>query len=287
MYRRRKSISPIKTGPEPALKELLKNLEEEQIENLRIAIASRGEHRTSCILHKQDNCDADLVESARVLAIRAFRWENIKHQQPLIQLPWCYCLNCINPFHFALDYRLSYNEEDQDDSSPHESSTRLPPLPSPITPFEVSDFLPQDPRGDTTQWGLCMFWEEKTRVGPPVTLESRYFNLFANSMDENGLCGEFPSGSRQLSTREKISGGLTLWKSLQYIWIYNRDNDCAIFVHSSHFGEGPLKVCSGACIPVPIAARCLTISLIKGWGRKYRRQEVTECPAWLEIIIDP
>ena len=154
---------------------------------MRIAIASRGEHRTSCILHKQDNCDADLVESARVLAIRAFRWENIKHQQPLIQLPWCYCLNCINPFHFALgknifskfilvnkptkDYRLSYNEEDQDDSSPHESSTRLPPLPSPITPFEVSDFLPQDPRGDTTQWGLCMFWEEKTRVGPPVTLE--------------------------------------------------------------------------------------------------------------------
>lgn len=98
-----------------------------------------------------------------------------------------------------------------------------------------------------------------------------------------------------------VSGGLTLWKSLQYIWIYNRDNDCAIFVHSSHFGEGPLKVthsstalthflfqvCSGACIPVPIGVRCLTISLIKGWGRKYRRQEVTECPAWLEIILDP
>ena len=60
------------------LQELLKNLEEEQIENLRMAIASRGEHRTSCILHKEDNCDADLVESARVLAVRAFRWENIR-----------------------------------------------------------------------------------------------------------------------------------------------------------------------------------------------------------------
>ena len=36
-----------------------------------------------------------------------------------------------------------------------------------------------------------------------INFFSRYFNLFANSMDENGLSEEFPYGSRQLSAREK------------------------------------------------------------------------------------
>merc|ERR1712157_231360 len=54
MYTRRKSLSPIKGVTEPALKELLKNLEKNQIQTLRKAIESRGEHQTSCIIHSTD-----------------------------------------------------------------------------------------------------------------------------------------------------------------------------------------------------------------------------------------
>ena len=54
MYTRRKSLSPIKGATEPALKELLKNLEKDQIQTLRKAIESRGEHQTSCIVHSPD-----------------------------------------------------------------------------------------------------------------------------------------------------------------------------------------------------------------------------------------
>ena len=48
-------MSPLKgVTQEPALKELWKNLEKEQIQTLRKAIESRGEHQTSCIVHLPD-----------------------------------------------------------------------------------------------------------------------------------------------------------------------------------------------------------------------------------------
>ena len=53
MNYRRKSLSPIKgIAAEPSLKELLKKLEKGQIQTLRKAIESRGEHQTSCIVHE-------------------------------------------------------------------------------------------------------------------------------------------------------------------------------------------------------------------------------------------
>ena len=51
---RRKSQSPTKNKKgEPALKELLRNLEKDQILTLRKATESRGHHQTSCITHKE------------------------------------------------------------------------------------------------------------------------------------------------------------------------------------------------------------------------------------------
>ena len=41
----------------------------------------------------------------------------------------------------------------------------------------------------------------------------------------------------------------------------------------------------GNCISLSSECKNLTISFVKGWGRSYRRQEVTDCPAWLEILL--
>ena len=39
-----------------------------------------------------------------------------------------------------------------------------------------------------------------------------------------------------------VGGGITMWKSNHYIWIYNRDNSCSSFVHTNKLGDDPVKV---------------------------------------------
>ena len=48
---------------------------------------------------------------------------------------------------------------------------------------------------------------------------------------------------------------------------------------------GFFQIMPGNCISLSSECKNLTISFVKGWGRSYRRQEVTDCPAWLEILL--
>jgi len=295
MYPRRKSLSPIKGVTEPALKELLKNLEKEQTNTLRKAIESRGEHQTSCITHCRENNNAELVESARILTAKSFRWKSLAgHEHNLIKLPWCSLDNCINPFHFARDNRLTHDEIDLNatpevlEDEPKQTQFCYEAGVDNLigsNPDCLSDMTPV--RNLDGRWALCMFWEEKTRIGRTIAISSRYFSVFGSLVDENGLClRSLPQNEKSGRIRDKVGGGITIWKSNHYIWIYNRDNTCSSFVHTNKIGEDPIKLSCGSCLPLPQESRCITISLIKGWGKHYRRQEVTDCPAWLEIVLD-
>lgn len=36
----------------------------------------------------------------------------------------------------------------------------------------------------------------------------------------------------------------------------------------------------------PVGFDSVIVSFVKGWGRKYKRQTITQCPCWLDILID-
>lgn len=112
-----------------------------------------------------------MVESARLLAAKSFRWDGLHRDHNLIKLPWCSRENCINPFHFARDNRLTKDEVDFNSTPEPPDNTKSPKCPiSPVTevaiaqsPFVLDDMQPCDTCAD--RWGLCMFWEEKNRIG--------------------------------------------------------------------------------------------------------------------------
>lgn len=37
----------------------------------------------------------------------------------------------------------------------------------------------------------------------------------------------------------------------------------------------------------PVDTHSVRISFAKGWGPNYSRQEVTGCPCWLEVLLNP
>ncbi|XP_037943915.1 mothers against decapentaplegic homolog 6-like [Teleopsis dalmanni] len=101
---------------------------------------------------------------------------------------------------------------------------------------------------------------------------------------------------------------VTLSKENGSIWLYNRSM-LPIFVNSPTLSENWHCVCKilpGYCLKAFDSERAQTlkypshfpgaqlgpkdpygmqISFGKGWGDKYKRQDVTNCPCWFEVLL--
>lgn len=112
------------------------------------------------------------------------------------------------------------------------------------------------------------------------------------------------------------TSGLVLYQDGDRVWVYNRA-EVPLFVTSptldgglharSHFIVHKLP--PGHIITIfdynkarlyqkrpihpdllhegPIDQNAVRVSFAKGWGPNYHRQEITECPCWLEILLVP
>jgi len=136
-------------------------------------------------------------------------------------------------------------------------------------------------------WAVAMFWDGKKRVGRSFPINRQYFSIFGSLYDEDGMCLQSFSNlsDRCRSIIRLVECGITLWRSTDSFWLYNRDNRCVIFAHSIDISSNPIKILPGGCIQIPPECKNLTVSFVKGWGKAYTRQDVTECPAWLEILL--
>ncbi|XP_037950485.1 mothers against decapentaplegic homolog 6-like [Teleopsis dalmanni] len=117
-----------------------------------------------------------------------------------------------------------------------------------------------------------------------------------------------PSPDNVKKIRLKIGLGVTLSKENGSIWLYNRSM-LPIFVNSPTLSENWHCVCKilpGYCLKAFDSERAQTlkypshfpgaqlgpkdpygmqISFGKGWGDKYKRQDVTNCPCWFEVLL--
>ncbi|XP_074105277.1 daughters against dpp [Cotesia typhae] len=126
------------------------------------------------------------------------------------------------------------------------------------------------------------------------------------------------------TTRSKIGLGLVLSQEDDGVWAYNRSSN-PIFVNSPTLDDLEsrtllvYRVPPGSCLNIfdraknlpsrctysngseggggsgaggansggPVDMYSVRISFVKGWGPRYKRQEITSCPCWLEVLLAP
>lgn len=109
---------------------------------------------------------------------------------------------------------------------------------------------------------------------------------------------------------------MMLYQEEECVWVYNRA-DVPLFITSPTLDGGlhmrshykVHKLPPGHVLPIfdynkariyqkmplhpsllhegPIDHNAVRVSFAKGWGPNYHRQEITECPCWLEILLVP
>lgn len=252
----KESILGTKRSTEPALKQLLNHLDNEQIILLEEAIRSNDENTTQCVRHQL--ASTDVRSTARFLLQATFR--NQTNRSNLIRLPWCNVMECINPFHFTISGNAHSNSIDT-----------------------ICRYQPG------TGWAVCRMWHEKTRVGKSFVPSLNYFSIVGNkaaipsSATMNLSADKNTPGGSLYSILQKVTNGLTIWSDGNYIWLYNRDA-VAYFIKSKSASK-PVKLTAKTCLSLG-RTTTLAMSIGKGWGVDYKRACITDCPVWLEINLN-
>ncbi|XP_068234852.1 mothers against decapentaplegic homolog 6 isoform X2 [Palaemon carinicauda] len=175
----------------------------------------------------------------------------------------------------------------------------------------------------TIPWCQVAYWEGRVRVGRLYPVRTPSLNIMGDIPHGEGLClASLTTGSnyspteQSKKTKEKIGLGLVLYQEGGGVWVYNR-SDIPLFVNSPTLDGGihprsnfnVHKLPPGHLINIfdydkarlyqklplhpdlvhegPIDQNSVRVSFAKGWGRNYHRQEITECPCWLEILLVP
>ena len=168
IQRRKCRILGSNRSTEPALRQLLSNLENAEIVNLEKALESRDSYETLCV--KYSGTTKDVLFTARCLLFLAFR--NIPKVQNFVRLPWCTTTDCINPYHFGIS-----------DSATH------------VQIFEERLTTNND-------WAVCRFWSNKTRIGQAFTTKNSYFTVTQKLLSSNSITSESKSAKSFLQKCE-------------------------------------------------------------------------------------
>ncbi|XP_064096734.1 mothers against decapentaplegic homolog 6-like isoform X3 [Macrobrachium nipponense] len=175
----------------------------------------------------------------------------------------------------------------------------------------------------TNPWCQVAYWEGRVRVGRLYPVRTPSLNIMGDIPHGEGLClaslsagPDYAPTEQSKKTKEKIGLGLVLYQEGGGVWVYNR-SDIPLFVNSPTLDGGihprssfnVHKLPPGHLINIfdydkarlyqklplhpdlvhegPIDQNSVRVSFAKGWGRNYHRQEITECPCWLEILLVP
>ncbi|EEZ99343.2 daughters against dpp [Tribolium castaneum] len=291
---------------------LLKQLQENQLGMLWTAVESRGrDGGSNCVLMPRDR-------QPHVLCCQTWRWPDLLQSTDLKRLPACRFAGdpvyvCCNPYHWSRVYQPDtppppYSKSEKLDRAPSENPLRQQFHGSLTTNGE-------DSLRNPSEWCRLAYWELAQRVGPLFPVEAPAVNVFGDVPYCDGLSLETlaqqncnaPESVRH--GRCKIGLGVTLSHEGGSVWVYNRSEN-PIFVNSVTLDSAdsplPTRVPAEQCLCVydpqkaaahrtcwdfsthgPIDPNSIRISFAKGWGPLYKRQEITSCPCWLEILLAP
>ncbi|CAG9766879.1 unnamed protein product [Ceutorhynchus assimilis] len=250
------------------VQELLKKLQENQLEMLLTAVDSRGLELGHCVLVPREHS-----HEPHLLCCQFWRWPEVRQASELRRLPQCGAAGdmvyaCCNPFHWS---RLCqpetppppYSRTNEDRIRPEDRA------PSELPLLTRNSYESLTTSGDSSmtnrlEWCKLAYWELQERVGPLFHVEPCYVNVFGNvpyGLDGFSLEAVGPQNTKQTEasrkTRAKIGLGITLSREPDgFVWLYNRSEQ-AVFVDSLYLDGGCEEV-PGGPTRVP-ADHCLCV----------------------------
>ncbi|XP_050539431.1 mothers against decapentaplegic homolog 6-like [Daktulosphaira vitifoliae] len=178
-----------------------------------------------------------------------------------------------------------------------------------------------DEKPNEKEWCKVAYWELSQRVGRLYPVDTKSVNVFWNvpigtglslaALTQHNYSPTQQTPDSVLRNRTKIGQGLALSREDDGVWAYNL-SDWPMFVNSPTLDDPDsrsylvFRVPSGHCLNIftgnphgdrirysnglrvgPVDPNAVRISFAKGWGPKYSRQEITSCPTWIEVLLDP
>uniref|UniRef100_A0A6A7GAA8 Mothers against decapentaplegic homolog 6-like isoform X1 n=2 Tax=Hirondellea gigas TaxID=1518452 RepID=A0A6A7GAA8_9CRUS len=178
----------------------------------------------------------------------------------------------------------------------------------------------------TSGWMNIRYWENNRRVGQTYEVSTDTVSVLGDDtplVSDSALClsllsSQCKSTEETIKIRNKIGLGILICREGSEVWLYNNSN-IDVFVSSATLPR-PIddysrieqtrvyKVYPGHCLKVfdydlaehllnissrrtrrdgPIDVFYVNVSFCKGWGANYKRQEITNCPCWLQLHLEP
>nr|AVK72360.1 SMAD6 protein [Meara stichopi] len=308
-----------------SIHQILKSFDDDDLEQLVKAVDSSGTIQSDCVLAPVKGLRlGDELVSANWLFMKIWRVSELHNSVELKNLGYCssgddkpgYC--CCNPYHWAVlqstpDTYSTLKIKPDDLSSNLGYSSDC---------HGCAGFRSTECTGsviwndvDEAPWCRITYWEARERIGRLFTFSSPSVSLgnVTGSNTSAGICltamlASWNPSAKTASARSKIGRGIRLFREGPITWIYNWGSS-PVFVNSTWLGEsGPVRLPSDHTTPVfdlrassdlrkalqisslenkegPQEVNSIIISLVKGWGRNYRRRFITDCPCWLEVIL--
>ena len=251
-----------------------------------------------------------------VIVCRLFRYKDLQNHHELKAEPWCLhpwqpkCKQakvCINPFHYS---RIA---------TPNLPTVLVPRVSDPMPGCSHQEV----PYAEQEQWCRIAYYELDKRVGdlyhtnqPDIWVDG--FTHPSGSVTNRFSLGQLSCVNRTKGieqARRHIGKGLRLNWGEGKLWVECL-SDSPIFIHSKsynrayHFSEstvvklstgGSLVVFDGVAFAAQLdeavhrgydftyglQSYCtIRMSLGKGWGAEYHRQDITSTPCWIEVHLN-
>ena len=165
---------------------------------------------------------------------------------------------------------------------------------------------------ESSTWLSMAYWELNNRLGHQHRV-SKSSTSVSYSGSSGFVLSKLPNKHRTDSVEKKrrmFGQGFSLWRDETDVYLYNR-SEHSVYVQSptlSHpTGARQVhKVCPGQVVKVfsndqanllllylrqhggirfPFDVFAFRVSLVSGWGAGHSRQNIMQCPCWLEFFL--